>query len=66
MRKCLRCSTKMIEELDIRTNDALGLAVAEKGLFKTTLGKIVCAVCPECGYVEIYVENSGKIRNTVK
>ncbi len=64
MRKCLRCNSEMVEGLEIRTNDALGLSIGEKGLFKTSVGKIVGAACPECGYVETYIENTEKLKNS--
>ncbi len=66
MRECIRCKTPMVENLEIRTNDALGIHVGEKGIFKGTVGRIVCALCPECGYVETYVANTEKIKKIVK
>ncbi len=66
MRKCLRCDADMVEGLEIKTNDAIGLAIGEKGLFKASVGKIVGAVCPECGYVETYIENTEKLKNRIK
>ncbi len=66
MRKCIRCQAKMAEGLEIKTNDALGLAISEKGLFKGSLGKTVAAVCPECGYVELYLEHPEKVKSNMK
>ncbi len=66
MRKCLRCEAQMVEGLEIKTNDALGINIGEKGLFKGSLGKVVAAACPQCGYVETYVEDAEKIRNSIK
>ena len=43
-----------------------GIDVREKGMFKSSIEKIKCAVCPECGYVETYIENPEKIKNLVK
>ena len=42
-----------------------GIDVREKGLLKGSLGKIKCAVCPECGYTETYIENTDKIKKLV-
>ena len=28
-----------------------------KKFFKKNIGKIICAVCPECGYVENYIKD---------
>ena len=67
MRKCLRCETEMIENLEIMvSNGGYGIDVREKGIFKSSIGKIKCAVCPECGYTETYIENIDKIKKIVK
>ncbi len=63
MRKCLRCSTEMVEDLDIKVEGAsYGIKVTEQGLFKKNLGKVTCAVCPECGYVETYIQDTTKVK----
>lgn len=67
MRKRLRCQAEMVENLDVKVEGgAYGIKVTEHGIFKRTLGKIKCAVCTECGYVETYVENVRKIQNLTK
>ena len=44
MRKCLRCETAMVEDLAVMvTNGGYGVDVREKGMFKSSLGKIKCA-----------------------
>ena len=43
-----------------------GIDVREKGMFKNAIGKIKCAVCPECGYTENYIENTDKIKKLVE
>ena len=43
-----------------------GFDVREKGMFKNAIGKIKCAVCPECGYTENYIENTDKIKKLVE
>ena len=66
MRKCLRCNSDMVEGLNISVSGGgYGIDVRENGLFKNSLEKIRCAVCPECGYVESYVENTEKIKKLV-
>ena len=63
MRKCLRCQTEMVENLNIMvTNGSYGIDVREKGLFKLPLAKVKCAACPACGYVETYLDNTDGIR----
>ena len=53
----------MVENLIMMaSNGGFGIEVREKGLLKGSLGKIKCAVCPECGYTEAYVDNTEKIK----
>ena len=67
MRKCIRCEKEMIDELSVMVSSGgYGLDVREKGLFKGSLGKIKCAVCPQCGYTELYVEDTEKIRGLLE
>ena len=67
MRKCIRCNTEMIDNLEVSiTNGSYGVCIKEKGLFKTSLGKLKCAVCKDCGYVETYLEDTEKVRNLMK
>ena len=63
MRKCLRGNTEMVEDLDVKVEGgAYGLKVTQQGIFKDNLGKFKCAVCPECGYSEIYVAEPSKVK----
>lgn len=62
MRTCLRCNEKMVEGLEIKIEGAAyGIKVAEPGIFKESLGKIKCAVCPKCGYTETYIDEPTKV-----
>lgn len=64
MRKCLRCNRIMREDLEIKvTYGGYGIDIRKPGLFKMPLEEVKCAVCPECGYVETYIENTDKIKN---
>ena len=66
MRKCLRCETEMIENLEVMVSSGgYGIDVREKGMFKSAIEKIKCAVCPECGYTETYIGNTEKIKQLV-
>ena len=66
MRKCLRCGTEMVEDLTVMvTNGGYGVDVRQKGMFKGALGRIKCAVCPECGYTETYIDDTEKIKNLI-
>ena len=63
MRKCLRCETTMVEDLAVMvTRGGYGIEVRENGMFKGSLGKIKCDVCPECGYIETYIDNPESIK----
>ena len=67
MRTCLRCKKEMLENLEVMvSNGAYGLDIREKGLLKGSLGKLKCAVCPECGYTEIYIEDTSKLKTIIK
>ncbi len=67
MKKCLRCETAMVEDLAVMvTNGGYCVDVREKGMFKTSLGKIKCAVCPQCGYTETYIDNTESIKKLVE
>ena len=67
MRKCLRCNCNMIENYDVKVQGgAYGLKITKQGIFKDNLGKVHAAVCPECGYLEFYLEDTKKIKEQVK
>ena len=59
MRKCLRCDTEMVEDLDVKVEGgAYGIKITQQGIFK-------CAVCPECGYTEIYIQDISKVKKLI-
>ena len=67
MRKCIRCDVEMVQDLSVMTSGGCyGIDVREKGLFKGSLGKIKCAVCPQCGYTEFYVEDTEKLKKLLE
>ena len=62
MRKCIRCSCEMRGDYDVKVvGAAYGLKITKPGIFKDNLGKVHAAVCPECGYLELYLEDTDKI-----
>lgn len=66
-RRCLRCNVEMIEDLDIKVEGAAyGIKITQQGLFKDNLGKVQCAICPECGYMETYIEDTTKVKKILK
>ena len=63
MRKCIRCESEMKESYDVKAEGgAYGLKITKQGIFKDNLGKVHAAVCPECGYLEFYIEDASKIK----
>ena len=63
MRKCLRCNNEMKEDYDVKVEGAAyGLKITKPGIFKDSLGKVHAAVCPDCGYLEFYLEETDKIK----
>lgn len=66
-RRCLRCNVEMIEKFDIKVEGAAyGIKITQQGLFKDNLGKVQCAICPECGYMETYIEDTSKVKKSLK
>ena len=63
MRKCLRCNNEMKEDYDVKVEGAAyGLKITKPGIFKDNLAKVHAAVCPDCGYLEFYLEGTDKIK----
>lgn len=62
MRKCLRCGAEMREGLALYSTDSHWRVVAAEPriLFPQGVGKLCCAVCPACGYAELYVEGGAE------
>ena len=66
-RRCLRCNVEMLEDYDIKVEGAsYGIKLAKQGILTANLGKILCAVCPECGYLETYIEDTTKLKKSKK
>ena len=56
---------KYIEEVqfDVKVEGgAYGLKITKPGIFKDNLGKVHASVCPECGYLKFYLEDTAKIK----
>jgi len=60
MRKCLRCATEMIENCSIKVEGTgYGIVMAtDERLFANRIGKPKVAICPKCGEVSVYLENT--------
>lgn len=60
MRNCLRCHTQMLEDLELKIKSSgMKIIVSEKGslLGSHPLSDINLAICPKCGYTELYVSD---------
>lgn len=62
MRKCLRCGTYMEEDYGLKIENIFTAGIAPvilskgQGIFSEGKEKIKAAICPSCGYVELYVD----------
>ncbi|WDV46885.1 nucleic acid-binding protein [Clostridiaceae bacterium M8S5] len=64
MRKCNECNTEMIEEFDIKVDaSAYGIKITRKGVFGKKVAKPKVAICPECGNINLYIENPKDLLN---
>lgn len=67
MRECIRCKAEMVENLIIRdAGDATRIIITTDKFFPKTLGKVRAAVCPECGEISIYVEDTDKLKEYLR
>ena len=64
MRKFLSCEAEMIENCSIKIEGAaygIVMATDDKRLFANRIGKPKVAICPNCGEVSIYIENTNNL-----
>ena len=68
MRKCEKCGASM--KLDLRlkvSGGGYGIVVrVDEKQKATTIDDVRVAVCPECGYTEMYLEDLSKLKGSVK
>ena len=63
MRKCIRCKTEMVENLDVKVDmQGYGIKITRDGVFGDTVQKPKVAVCPNCGEISLYIENTSKLK----
>lgn len=65
MRKCIRCETEMVEDCDLKVEaGACGLTVSNNTnrLFSGNIGRPNVAICPECGEISIYLQNTDGLK----
>ena len=60
MRICERCSKPMIEGFSAGSS---GLRITKEGFFsQAPLAELKCAVCPQCGRAEFYIDDQEKLK----
>ncbi len=67
MRKCVRCNSTMVEGCGIKiTGGGYGIVLTddENKLFGGRMGEPKVAICPNCGEVSIYLEDTDRLKNT--
>ncbi|WP_270427885.1 zinc ribbon domain-containing protein [Blautia massiliensis (ex Durand et al. 2017)] len=64
MRKCEKCGTVMRADLRLKVNGGgYGIVVdVDEKQKTTTIDDVKVAVCPECGYTEMYLEDLTKLK----
>ena len=65
MRKCEKCGTVMRADLRLKVNGGgYGIVVdVDEKQKTTTIDDVRVAVCPECGYTEMYLEDLSKLKD---
>lgn len=64
MRKCHRCGEGMKEDYGLKIRSLMFAGIAPvflskgQGVLSDELGKVKAAVCPNCGEISLYTENS--------
>ena len=64
MRKCEKCGASMKLGLRLKVNGGYGIVVhVDEKQKATTIDDVRVAVCPECGYTEMYLEDPTKLKD---
>lgn len=64
MRKCIRCGSEMVSNLDIKVDaQGYGIKITKSGVFGATIQKPKVTVCPLCGEISLYIEDTSKIED---
>jgi len=60
MRKCHRCDIEMVEGFNIKVeNGGYGIKICNsKGILAKKIEKPKAAICPKCGEISLYIENT--------
>lgn len=62
-RTCSQCQTEMIKDCKVSVEyDVSGITISQKrkGLFNSVSAKTKAAVCPNCGFVALYIDEYEK------
>lgn len=58
--KCNQCQSEMVKDCGVQVEGGMyGVKIVKKGkgLFNKVSEKTKAAVCPNCGYVALYIDN---------
>ncbi|WP_129690656.1 nucleic acid-binding protein [Gottfriedia acidiceleris] len=64
-RICNQCQTDMIEDCNVSVQGGMyGIKISQKGkgLFNNATANPKAAVCPNCGYVALYIDEYSKFK----
>jgi hypothetical protein len=62
-RTCNQCQTEMIKDCKVNVEyDLSGITISQKckGLFNSVSAKTKASVCPNCGFVALYIDEYEK------
>jgi hypothetical protein len=62
---CNQCQTEMIDDCKVTVEgDLSGIKISQKrkGLFNNVSAKPKASVCPNCGYVALYIDEFNKFK----
>lgn len=66
MRKCIRCGSEMVTNLDVKVDaQGYGIKITKSSMFGATIQKTKVAVCPSCGEISLYIRDTSKIEDYV-
>lgn len=60
--KCDKCGSKMTTDCEVSSYRSSGIVIKKKreGIFNSTSDYVKASVCPNCGNVNFYIEDSEK------
>lgn len=64
MRKYIRCGSEMVTNHDVKVDaQGYGIKITKSGVFGDTIQKPEVAVCPSCGEISLYIQDTSKVED---